>query len=79
MHGEPEKMIRLYAQITDQNGWLNIQCAGNACNLNPSSGFVPITGGYEFCDHNTDNPFLQITLLAALAAIETEARQALGY
>jgi hypothetical protein len=79
MRGGPEKMVRLYAQITDRNGWLNVQAPGNACNINPHSGFVPAIGGYEFCDHNTENPFQQLTLLAALAAIETEARQALGY
>jgi hypothetical protein len=79
MHGGSEKYCRLSAQIAYPDGWVNIHCPGDACSLNPDSGRVPKTGGYEFSSHNLDDPFQQLTLLAALAAIETEARQALGY
>ncbi len=80
MHGQKEKGYhRFDAQIAYASGWVNIHCPGDACSLNPDSGHVPETGGYSFSDHNIDGPFQLLTLLAALAAIETEARQALGY
>ncbi|MCK4783836.1 MAG: hypothetical protein KAV87_08815 [Desulfobacteraceae bacterium] len=65
------------AVVAHKGGWLNIDCPGTACGLYPSRGFVKEGEGYEFCDHNVDNPMQQITLLAGLAALHDRARKEL--
>lgn len=60
------------ASIGDEGGWLNVDCPGNACGLNPESGYRDTGGnGYGFECHNVDTPVQQLTLLAGLAALHS--------
>jgi len=63
------------AYVADNTGWLNVSCPGNACGLNPQSGYIEKDNGYEFSCHNVDTPMQQITLLAGLAALCDKARK----
>jgi hypothetical protein len=58
-------------------GFLIVDCPGNACGLNPTS-FNSFYGeknnGYEFSCHNVDTPAQQLTLLAGLAALHDKVR-----
>lgn len=63
------------AYIANENGWLNIDCPGDACGLNPSHGSIREERGYEFSCHNVDSPMQQITLLVGLAALHDKARK----
>ncbi|MCX6731489.1 MAG: hypothetical protein NTX55_00665, partial [Candidatus Parcubacteria bacterium] len=65
-----------WAVVENQRGWLNVNCPGNACGLNPSCGHEWKYGdGYEFTCHNVDSPVQQLTLLAGLAALHDRARR----
>ena len=68
----------IYAKVAYQNGWLNVNCPGDACGLHPGSntGFRP-NEGYDFSCHNVDNPMQQLTLLAGLGALCDKVRGAL--
>jgi len=76
---ENEVYSRFSARITDRQGWLNVDCPGDACGLNPSHGaeYDMKKGGmgYEFSCHNVDSPMQQLTLLAGLAALHDRARK----
>jgi len=65
------------ASIDNANGWLNVDCPGNACGLHPSDSSYGMrkNSGYKFSCHNTDTPAQQITLLAGLAALHDRARK----
>jgi len=65
------------ASIDNENGWLNVDCPGNACGLHPSDSSYGMrkNSGYKFSCHNTDTPAQQITLLAGLAALHDRARK----
>jgi hypothetical protein len=65
----------LWAKIVNDNGWLNVNCPGDACGLHPADSFFRDGKGYEFACHNVDNPMQQITLLAGLAALHDKARR----
>lgn len=64
---------RFRASVDYEGGWLNVDCPGEACGLNPAHGSLslPEDGkrGYEFYCHNVDSPAQQLTLLAGLAAL----------
>lgn len=61
---------QLTAWVTNNNGWLNVKCPGDACVLHPADQTGPKKGkGYEFSCHNVDNPWQQLTLLASLAVL----------
>ena len=66
---------RFSASIDGDNGWLNVDCPGDACGLHPSHGSVEESQGYEFSCHNVDTPQQQLTLLAGLAALHDKARR----
>ncbi len=69
----PELEFR--ASVDSGNGWLNVSCPGNACGLNPHHAGIQTGRGYDFSDHNVDNPAQQLTLLAGLAALHDKARK----
>ena len=66
------------ASVDYDNGWLNVDCPGNACGLNPSRSRSDAGRGYEFSCHNTDSPMQQLTLLAGLAALHDKAIKEIG-
>jgi hypothetical protein len=68
---------RFRASVDYENGWLNVDCPGDACGLNPAHGRVRAGEGYEFSCHNVDTPVPQLTLLAGLAALHERARKEL--
>jgi hypothetical protein len=71
--------FRTFARIESSSGHVNIGCPGDACSLSPNSNArMRLLSGYEFSCHNADGPFHQFPLLAALAAIEMQARKELG-
>lgn len=72
---KPDEFQRFRASVDNENGWLNVDCPGNACGLNPSSGRMGKGYGYNFSPHNTDSPLQQLTLLAGLAALHDKARR----
>jgi hypothetical protein len=63
------------ASIDGPNGWLNINCPGHACGLNPHYSGIREGQGYQFTDHNIDNTAQQLTLIAGLAALGDMARR----
>ncbi len=66
------------AAVDGKGGWLNIDCPGNACGLNPvhNAGYNIQKGlGYEFSSHNIESPVQQITLIAGLAALNDVSRK----
>jgi hypothetical protein len=63
------------ASIDHDDGWINISCPGDACDINPSNGRVEKGLGYEFSSHNVDTPAQQLTLLVGLAALHDKARR----
>lgn len=67
------------AGVFSEFGWLNTDCPGNACGLNPNYGaegdMKQLTRGYKFSCHNTDTAAQQLTLLAGLAALHDKARK----
>lgn len=65
---------RFGASVDSDNGWLNVDCPGDACGLHPSHGLED-GRGYEFSCHNVDTPQQQLTLLAGLAALHDKARR----
>lgn len=65
---------RFRAAIDHENGWLNVDCPGDACVLHPTHSPVP-GRGYEFSSHNVDSPAQQLTLLAGLAALCDRVRR----
>jgi len=69
------------ASVDYEDGWLNVDCPGDACGLNPvhNAGYDMKRGfGYEFNCHNVDTSVQQITLLAGLAALNDKARKELS-
>lgn len=66
-------MYRFDAYAT--NGRFIANCPGDACGLHPSDWYARKEEGYEFSCHNVDSPAQQITLLAALAALNNRARK----
>lgn len=64
------------ASLPYGNGWLNVDCPGQACCLHPNhNADINYQGsGYEFSCHNTDTPVQQLTLLAGLAALNMLCR-----
>lgn len=67
---------RFRASVDYENGWLNVDCPGDACGLHPSDGSDRWEGrGYEFSCHNVDSPMQQLTLIAGLAALYEKARR----
>lgn len=70
-----DQFERFRASIDYENGWLNVDCPGNACGLNPSHSSVGKGHGYEFTPHNVDTCMQQLTLLAGLAALHDKARK----
>jgi len=64
--------FRAYTQGND--GWLNVDCPGDACGLHPANCHTNGDRGYEFTCHNVDQPIQQFTLLASLAALHDLAR-----
>lgn len=72
----PHRFDRFNARIDYENGWLNVDCPGDACGLNPSYGGVNKDGhGYGVGCHNVDTCAQQLTLLAGLAALHDKARK----
>lgn len=68
--------FRFRASVDHKNGWLNVDCPGNACGLNPSHNSVKDDdNGYEFNCHNVDTVAQQLTLLVGLAALHDKARR----
>ena len=65
------------AAIDHQNGWLSVDCPGDACGLNPVRSPEP-GRGYELSSHNVDTPAQQLTLLAGLAALCDRVRRDLA-
>jgi len=63
-----------YFGATNNDGWLVIDCPGNACGIYPSDGFTR-GKGCEFTCHNLDTSVQQITLIAGLAALHDRARK----
>jgi len=73
--------FRFRASVDYKDGWLNVDCPGNACGLNPvyNAGYDMERGlGYEFNCHNVDTSVQQITLLAGLASLNDRARKELS-
>lgn len=69
------------ASVDYKDGWLNVDCPGDACGLNPvhNAGYNMERGlGYEFDCHNVDTSIQQITLLSGLAALNDKARKELS-
>jgi hypothetical protein len=69
MFGQEKYRERFRASVDYEGGWLNTDCPGNACGLNPSSHGVRKNEGYQFSCHNTDSPAQQLCLIAGLAAL----------
>ena len=66
------------AGVFSELGWLNTDCPGDACGLNPENGaeYRMKEGlGYKFDCHNVDTSAQQLTLLAGLAALHDKARR----
>ncbi len=65
-------------RVWNRNGWLILDCPGDACGIHPSEQYSDsgVRGGYDFSCHNVDSPVQQLTLLAGLAALHDEARRA---
>jgi hypothetical protein len=77
----PSDYIKDYAfraSVDYEWGWLNVDCPGDACGLNPGHDAeydMKHGGGYKFTCHNVDNTGQQLTLLAGLAALHDLARK----
>jgi hypothetical protein len=54
-----------------------MSCPGDACEIHPDDLVMNLDGGYELTCHNIDSPIQSLTLLAGLAALETQARREL--
>ncbi len=68
---------RFSARVDSPNGWLNISCPGQACGLNPYHGYNGYRDeGYNFGDHNVDQPMQQMTLFASVCTLHDLARSA---
>lgn len=68
--------IACYKAFFRQPKWVNLDCPGNACGLDPEDYYYPDSPrGYYLAPHNTDSPFQQLTLLVGLATIHKLARQ----
>lgn len=66
------------ARTQGENGWLTIDCPGDATGLHPNDHFRHEDEGYSFTCHNLDNPMQQLCLLAALGALNYTARRDRG-
>lgn len=58
--------------------WINLDCPGEACGLDPEDYNSRLPDGYELLPHNIDTPVQQLTFLMGLAKMHDEARKA-GY
>jgi len=77
MEGEMKEfyLSSFRASVDDRNGWLNVSCPGQACGINPSHvSRFGTNEGYEFSDHNVDQPIQLLTLLSSLAALHDLVR-----
>ena len=63
------------ASISSNNGWLCVDCPGDACGLHPSSGYMEKDRGFEFSCHNTDTSMQQLVLIASLASLHDLVRK----
>jgi hypothetical protein len=66
------------ASTQGTSGWLNVSCPGDATGLHPSDHMLDGDYGYDFSCHNVDSPMQQLTLLAALGALNYTARRDFG-
>ncbi len=65
---------RFSASVDGAGGWLNVSCPGDACGIHPShTGRASHSCGYEFYDHNVDQPGQLLTLLAGVCALHGTA------
>ncbi len=77
----PSDYIKDYdfrASVDYEWGWLNVNCPGDACGLNPNHNTdydMKRGEGYKFSCHNVDNAGQQLTLIAGLAALHDRARR----
>jgi len=63
------------ANLSNDEGWLCVDCPGDACGLHPSDHWIDGNSGYRFSCHNTDQPMQQMTLLASLAVLNDLIRK----
>lgn len=76
--GEPTDKY-FFRALFRQPKWVNLDCPGNACALDPESySDESLELGYRLLPHNVDSPYQQLTLLSGVAAMHAEARKA-GY
>lgn len=59
---------RFSARVDHPSGWLNVGVEGDRCGLYATHEPQP-GQGYDFSDHNTDNPAQQLAMVAGLAAL----------
>lgn len=59
-----------------QPKWVNLNCPGNACGLDPDNYYEEsLFAGYKLLPHNVDTPLQSIVLFTGIAAIYAAARQ----
>lgn len=76
MCGEMKSFYQYSFRAHLQNsGRLIVDCPGDACGIHPDVSYDIDGNGYKFNCHNTDNMLQQMTLLSALAMINTLARK----
>ena len=74
MMEDKDDLLKFRASIDYPNGWLNVDCPGDACGLHPMRDIYS-NNGYEFTCHNVDTPAQQLTLIAGLAALHDRVRK----
>mgnify|MGYP006293174451 CR=1 FL=1 len=68
------------AEVSDNGGWLNMNCPGDACGLDPYTTIrQKESSAYEFTCHNIDNTLQQLTLLAGLAALHDQVKEGVSH
>lgn len=68
--------MNTWARVSNNRGFLHINCPGDRCGLYPSfHGDVRYGRGYQFSCHNVDDPSQQLALLAGLGALCDKARK----
>src|SRR3989344_4476879 len=69
LHREP---FQFRASVESVDGWLNVNCPGDRCGLNPGYRGISPGRGYELASYNGDVPHQQLTLLVGLAALHDQ-------
>lgn len=74
-HVKQVERFARFSVIVRDDGFLTLDCPGNACGIDPDVHWQKGEKGYRFSCHNVDTPMQQLLLISGLASLHDKARR----